>query len=209
LPESGLDIERLDRVGGPCGRYCGRGCKPGDPQQTLSDHVGTLTSFAFQDTSQPVRRWVAGSAALRPAKIGEMAKQKQPKEPMPPLRVWAGPVALGWLVPGGGHFLLKRNGRAVLLLVSITLMYLCGLMMRGAMFQPQSGDLLTILINTGGFIGDLASGILYLLTVWLGYNQPDVAGLVHDYGTKFLVTAGLLNVLAMVDAFEIAAGRKS
>jgi uncharacterized protein DUF6677 len=147
--------------------------------------------------------------AFRPAKIGEMAKQKQLKEPMPPLRVWAGPVALGWLVPGGGHFLLKRNGRAALLLVSITLMYLCGLMMRGAMFQPQNGDLLTILINTGGFIGDLANGILYLLTVWLGYNQPDMAGAVHDYGTKFLVTAGLLNILAMVDVFEIAAGRKS
>ena len=96
----------------------------------------------------------AALVARRPAKIGEMAKQKQLKEPMPPLRVWAGPVALGWLVPGGGHFLLKRNGRAALLLVSITLMYLCGLMMRGAMFQPQNGDLLTILINTGGFIGD-------------------------------------------------------
>jgi hypothetical protein len=137
------------------------------------------------------------------------AKQKQAKEPMPPLRVWAGPVALGWLIPGGGHFLLKRNGRGVLLLVSITLMFLCGLMMRGAMFTPQSGDILTILINTGGFIGNLASGILYLLTVLLNYNQPDVAGLVHDYGTKFLVTAGLLNILAMVDVFEIASGRKS
>jgi hypothetical protein len=138
-----------------------------------------------------------------------MAKQKQPKDPMPSPRVWAGPVVLGWLVPGGGHFLLKRNGRAVLLLVSITLMYLCGLMMHGAMFQPQTGDLLTTLINTGGFIGDLASGALYVLTVCLGYNQPDVAGAVHDYGTKFLVTAGLLNILAMVDAFEIAAGRKN
>ena len=128
---------------------------------------------------------------------------------MPPLRVWAGPVALSWLVPGGGHFLLKHYGRAVLLMVSVTLMFLCGLLMRGAMFQPQSGDLLTILINTGGFIGDLASGVLYLLTVWLGYNQPDMAGMVHDYGTKFLVTAGLLNILAVVDVFEIAAGRKN
>ena len=128
---------------------------------------------------------------------------------MPPLRLWAGPVALGWLVPGGGHFLLKRNGRAVLLLVSITLMYLCGLLMRGAMFQPQSGDLLTVLINTGGFLGDVASGILYLVTVMLGYNQPDLPGAVHDYGTKFLVTAGLLNILAMVDVYEIAARRKS
>jgi len=43
----------------------------------------------------------------------------------------------------------------------------------------------------------------------LGYNQADVPGAVHDYGTKFLVTAGLLNILAMVDAYEIAARRKS
>ena len=47
-----------------------------------------------------------------------------------------------------------------------------------------------------------------MLSVWFGYNQPDMAGHVHDYGTKFLVTAGLLNVLAMVDVYEIAAGRK-
>ena len=128
---------------------------------------------------------------------------------MPPIGAWAPAVALGWLIPGGGHFLLKRNGRGALLLVSVTSMFVFGLMMRGAMFQPQSGDLLTTLINTGGFIGDVCSGILYLLSVWLGYSQPDVAGAVHDYGTKFLVTAGLLNILAMVDAFEIAAGRKS
>ncbi len=127
---------------------------------------------------------------------------------MPPISAWAPAVALGWLIPGGGHLLLKRTGRGLLLMFSVTAMFLLGLMMRGAMFQPQSGDLLTTLINTGGFIGDVCSGILYLLSSWLGYNQPDVAGHVHDYGTKFLVTAGLLNILAMVDAFEIAAGRK-
>ena len=55
----------------------------------------------------------------------------------------------------------------------------------------------------------LGPSILYLLATWLGYNQPDVAGHVYDYGTKFLVSAGLLNVLAMVDAYEIAAGKKS
>lgn len=137
-----------------------------------------------------------------------MAKEKQQKPPMPPLGAWAPAVALSWLVPGGGHLLLKRTGRGLLLLVAITSMFVCGLMMRGAMFQPQSGDILTTLINTGGFIGDVASGILYLLSYWLGYSQPDVAGAVHDYGTKFLVTAGLLNILAMVDTFEIAIGRK-
>jgi TM2 domain-containing membrane protein YozV len=138
-----------------------------------------------------------------------MAKEKEQRQPMPPIGAWAPAVALGWLVPGGGHFLLKRNGRGTLLLLSVTSMFVIGLMLRGAMFQPQSGDLLTTLINTGGFIGDVCSGILYLLSVWLGYSQPDVAGAVHDYGTKFLVSAGLLNILAMVDAFEIAAGRKN
>jgi hypothetical protein len=137
-----------------------------------------------------------------------MPKEQEQKQPTPPIGAWAPAVALGWLIPGGGHLLLKRTGRGLLLLATITLMFLCGLMMRGAMFQPQSGDLLTTLINTGGFVGNLCAGLLYLLSVWLGYNQPDTAGAVHDYGTKFLVTAGLLNLLAMVDAFEIAAGRK-
>lgn len=136
------------------------------------------------------------------------SKEKTPKEPLPPVRVWGPALALAWLVPGGGHFLLGRRGRAALLGVSVILMFLFGLMMRGALFQPQTGDLLTTVIYVGGFIGDLAAGILYLLSVWLGYAQPDVAGHVHDYGTKFLVAAGLLNVLAMVDAFEIAVGRK-
>jgi TM2 domain-containing membrane protein YozV len=128
---------------------------------------------------------------------------------MPPLQTWLPAVALGWLVPGGGHFLLGRRGRALLLATAITCMFVTGLLMRGAMFQPQSGDVLTVLINWGGFIGDMSSGILYLLTSWLGYSQADIAGHVHDYGTKFLVAAGLLNVLAMVDAYEIAGGRKS
>jgi len=137
-----------------------------------------------------------------------MAKEKEQKQPLPPVAEWAPALALSWLVPGGGHLLLKRTGRGLLLMAAITSMFVCGLMMRGAMFQPESGDLLTTLINTGGFIGDLASGILYLLSQWLGYGQTDVAGAVHDYGTKFLVTAGLLNILAMVDTFEIAVRRK-
>jgi hypothetical protein len=131
-----------------------------------------------------------------------------PKPPLPPVGQWLPAVALGWFVPGGGHFLLKRSGRGALLLAAITGMFICGILMRGSMFQPQTGDLLTTVINVGGFIGDVCAGILYLLTAWLGYNQPEVPGAVYDYGTKFLVAAGLLNILAMVDAFEIAAGRK-
>ena len=121
---------------------------------------------------------------------------------------WIPGVALAWLIPGGGHFLLKRSSRGAILAVSVVLLFLAGLMMRGALFTPQSGDLLTMVIYYGGFIGDLLAGVLYFLTVWLGYSQPDMAGHAHDYGTKFLVAAGLLNLLAMVDAWEIATGKK-
>src|SRR6266436_2464392 len=102
------------------------------------------------------------------------AQDKESKEPAVPISKWLPAVALAWIVPGGGHFLLKRSGRAALLMASVTLMFLFGIFMRGSMFTPQSGDLLTILINYGGFLGDLSSGALYLLASLLGYDQPDV-----------------------------------
>ncbi len=143
------------------------------------------------------------------AKIERMAEtQVMARETLPSPTQWLPVVALGWLVPGGGHFLLRRPVRGAILFGCVAIMFLLGLLMRGTMFSPQTGDLLTTVIYVGGFLGDLCSGIFYLLATWLGYNQPDVAGHVHDYGTKFLVAAGLLNVLAIVDAFEIATGRK-
>src|SRR5580692_1071632 len=131
-----------------------------------------------------------------------------PQEPTAPIKVWIGPVIASWLIPGGGHFLQKRTGRGALILASVTLMFLFGLFMRGMMFAPEKGDILTTLINYGGFLSDLASGALYFAASMFGYNTPDMPGAVHDYGTKFLVTAGLLNILAIVDAYEIAIGKK-
>jgi len=95
-----------------------------------------------------------------------------------------------------------------LILACVSGMFLFGIMMRGAIFAPQTGDLLTTLIYCGGFLGNVLSGLPYFFSSWFGYAQADVAGHVHDYGTKFLVGAGLLNVLGMVDAFEIATGQK-
>jgi hypothetical protein len=125
-----------------------------------------------------------------------------------PVSVWIGPVIAAWVIPGGGHFLLKRNGRGALIFSAVVLMFLFGMFMRGMMFTPEKGDILTTLINYGGFIADLASGALYFGATMFGYSAPDAAGAVHDYGTKFLVTAGLLNILAMVDSYEIATGKK-
>jgi hypothetical protein len=117
-------------------------------------------------------------------------------------------IFLAWLIPGAGHLLLARRGRGAIVLSTVLLTFVVGLLMHGPMFQPHGGDLLSTLIQYGGFLGDLSSGILYLLAVWLGYNAPDVAAFSPDYGQKFLVAAGLLNILAIVDAYEIATKQK-
>jgi hypothetical protein len=129
-------------------------------------------------------------------------------EAQKPVGAWIVPVLVGWIIPGGGHFMQKKTGRGILLLASVGFMFLFGMFMRGMMFSPEKGDILTTLINYGGFVCDLASGVFYFGAMMFGYNAPDMPGAVHDYGTKFLVTAGLLNILSMVDAYEIAIGKK-
>jgi len=131
-----------------------------------------------------------------------------PQEESKPISTWILPVVAAWVVPGGGHFLQKKSGRGILILASVGLMFLFGMFMRGMMFTPERGDILTTLINYGGFVCDVASGVFYFAAAMFGYAAPDMPGAVHDYGTKFLVTAGLLNILAMVDSYEIAIGKK-
>jgi hypothetical protein len=118
-------------------------------------------------------------------------------------------VILAWLVPGSGHFLLGRRNRAAIVFAAVVIAFVTGVLMRGPMFQLSStGDLLSRFIQYGGFIADLATGLLYFISVWLGYAPPDQAGHTADYGSKFVVAAGLLNILGMVDAYEIATGQK-
>lgn len=139
-----------------------------------------------------------------------MAEKKSKKAPKAavPLQQWLTPVMVGWLVPGGGHFYLKRRNHGALLLFAVGGMFLFGLMMRGRMFVPISDNLFNTVVSYGGYVGDMATGLLYFVTTWLGYSQPVMASPVADYGTKFLVCAGLLNILAMVDVYEIATGEK-
>ncbi len=118
-------------------------------------------------------------------------------------------VIAAWLVPGAGHFLLGRKGRAAIVFCTVLISFVVGILMRGPMFQPSGGgDVLTRLIEAAGFVGDLAAGGAYFLAIALGYGPPDQASHTADYGSKFLVAAGLLNILAMVDAYEIATREK-
>lgn len=116
---------------------------------------------------------------------------------------------VAWLLPGAGHLMVGRRGRAAIVFLTVGACFAVGLLMRGPFFEPSSaGDLLSRLIQYGGFVGDLANGLFYLVAAWLGYGPPQSAGHNADYGSKFLVCAGLLNILAMVDAYEITTRQK-
>jgi len=142
------------------------------------------------------------------AKPAQPQPQPQPIKPAVSIATWLPVVLIAWIVPGGGHIYQKRLHRGLLIGAATVICFVFGLMMRGAFFEPQKGDLLITLITWGGYIANICTGAPYFLATWLGYDQPDVAGHVHDYGTKFLVGAGLLNILGMVDAWEIATGEK-
>lgn len=112
--------------------------------------------------------------------------------------------ALGWLIPGAGHMIQKRWVRGALLLISIVTLFVLGLMMRGRIYKANGGDILDIL----GFIGDLGAGGLYLVTLAQDWGQGAIAFATADYGTRFMIVAGLLNFIAVADAYHIAIGKK-
>jgi hypothetical protein len=111
---------------------------------------------------------------------------------------------VGWLVPGGGHLLQKRYVRGLLLMVSVSAMFALGLGMDGRIYGPNGGDILEIL----GFIGDVGSGVLYLLARVMEWGQGPMWHATADYGKTFLIVAGLLNFIAAADAHQIALGKK-
>jgi len=112
--------------------------------------------------------------------------------------------ALGWLIPGAGHMIQKRWIRGGLLFVSIVALFVFGLMMQGHIYKANGGDILDIL----GFIGDLGGGGMYLATLAVNGGQGAIAQAIADYGTKFMIVAGLLNFVAVADAYHIAIGKK-
>ena len=112
--------------------------------------------------------------------------------------------AVAWLIPGAGHLIQKRWIRGALLMASIISMFLLGLAMQGRIYKPNGGDILDML----GFVGNLGAGGLYILTRAMDWGHGAIAHATADYGTKFLIVAGLLNFIAVADAYHIAIGKK-
>ena len=114
-------------------------------------------------------------------------------------------VVAAWLLPGMGHLLLRRWGRALLIFLVVGGLAWIGFLTRGQVFPPHSDDP----FGTLGFLADAGSGVFFVLAHLVEKAGPDVSRAAGDYGTRFVAAAGIVNVLATLDAYGIAAGRRS
>ena len=112
--------------------------------------------------------------------------------------------AAAWLVPGFGHLWLGRRQKGIVFLVALTLMFVFGLWLEGALFPFQLAEPLVAL----GALADLGVGLPYILARATGAGAGRVVAITYEYGNTFVIVAGLLNMLVVLDAFDIAKGRK-
>jgi hypothetical protein len=109
-----------------------------------------------------------------------------------------------WAIPGIGHIWLGRRAKGFVFLVALPLMFAVGLALQGRVFSFDASDILTTLEA----VAQLGIGIMYFLVGQFGFGKGDVRSITYEYGISFLIVAGLLNALVVIDAYDVALGRK-
>ena len=113
-------------------------------------------------------------------------------------------VLAAWLVPGAGHLLQGRRQKALVFGVAILAMFVAGLLLDGSLLPFTFADPLVLLFATAMS----GVGLPYGLAVVSGAGIGDTTSVWFDYGVAFLVVAGLLNALVVLDAYDLSQGRK-
>ena len=138
----------------------------------------------------------------------DSAQSIVPEEPHPtPPIATAAAVAIcsgAWLIPGLGHVLLGRWIRGLIFTACVVVMFVMGLAMNGKLYGTE----FEIPLQIFALIANLGVGLPYLLAKYMGLGIGVMTSESYDYGTTFLWVAGLLNFLIVLDAFDIAKGRK-
>ena len=109
-----------------------------------------------------------------------------------------------WAIPGAGHLWLGRRAKGLIFLVALPLMFVIGLAIRGRLFPFDLSEPLVALAA----VADVGIGLPYVIASMLGYGSGEVRAVTYEYGITFLIVAGLLNVLVVIDAYDVALGRK-
>lgn len=114
-------------------------------------------------------------------------------------------MILAYLVPGAGHFYLGRRRRAAAFFVIVLFMFVIGLSIDGNLYTLRESG--RALLRVLASLGSMGAGIMYFVAKALG-PHGDVTSVTYEYGTTFTLTAGLMNLLLVLDCFDIAEGRK-
>lgn len=109
-----------------------------------------------------------------------------------------------WAVPGAGHLMAGRREKGVVFFAALTSMFVVGLLLGGRLFPFDFSQPLVGLAA----VADLGIGVVYFGAELLGYGAGRVVDVTYEYGNAFLIVAGLLNALVVLDAYDIAVGRK-
>lgn len=125
-------------------------------------------------------------------------------QPAQPIAKIALICAAAWAVPGAGHVLQGRTSKGVVFLVALTLMFACGLWLEGQLFPFEFSQPLVALEA----FADIGIGVPYFAAHALGVDAGRVVAATYEYGNVFTIVAGLLNMLVVLDACDIARGRK-
>lgn len=112
-------------------------------------------------------------------------------------------MLLAFLVPGAGHLYLGRRARAAAFFLTVVFLFLLGLSVDGRLYTIQQGNVLSMLAT----LGSMGGGLLYFVARAMG-PFGDVSSITFEYGSAFILTAGLMNLLLVLDVFDIAEGHK-
>lgn len=115
-------------------------------------------------------------------------------------------MLLAWAIPGSGHLYLGRRGRGAAFFAIVVIMFAIGLFVDGGLYTiaTSRGSLLRMLAS----YASMGSGFLYFLGSRIGAVGNTVSA-TFEYGSTFMLTAGLMNLLLVLDCFDIATGRKN
>jgi len=111
---------------------------------------------------------------------------------------------LSWLVPGMGHIIQKKYLKGIVFLVGILLLLILGIIMQGKFYDTKEFHPLMVL----GFLGDLGSGLFYFIIKLAGLGKGNIQAVTYHYGTTYMVSAGLINYLVALNAFDVARGKR-
>ena len=113
-------------------------------------------------------------------------------------------VLASWLVPGAGHFRLGKRQKACVFAVVLPVMFVIGIALQGRLMPFTLTDPLVGLAS----LANVMTGIPYLIAQVLGAGKGVPTAITYEYGNTFMIAAGLLNTLVMLDAFDVFKGRK-